>query len=61
MAIDYAGDSITLTVDPRYISDALRAIGDQEIMIELIGAKSAAVIRTQDGYCYVVMPLTREA
>ena len=61
MPIDYLGSEIVLTVDPKYITDALRAIGEQAVVIELIDAKNAAVLRTEDGYCYVVMPLTRES
>lgn len=60
LEIDYDGPAITIAVDPRYVVDALRAIGDQPVTVELIDGKSAAVLRTDDGYCYVVMPLSRE-
>ena len=41
--------------------DALKNLDDAStITAELIDHKNAAVFKTDDGYSYVVMPLTRE-
>ena len=41
--------------------DMLRVIDElPSVRLELVDAESAAAIRTDDDYVYVVMPLTRE-
>lgn len=61
LPIDYEGPTIPITLDPRYVVDALKTIdAGESISVELIDAKSAVVLRTGDGYQYVVMPLTRD-
>ena len=61
MPIDYDGKPVEITFDPRYLSDALKTLDDDAaITAELIDSKNAAVFKTEDGYTYVVMPLTRD-
>lgn len=61
MPISYEGGEVGITFDPRYLSDALKTIDDGEMVTaELIDHKNAAVFKTEDGYEYVVMPLTRD-
>jgi DNA polymerase III subunit beta len=61
LPIDYQGLTVEITFDPRYIADALKTLDpDSTVTIDLIDAKNAAVLRTDDGYSYVVMPLTRD-
>jgi len=58
--IDFAG-SVSITFDPRYLVDALKVLDpDSTIMLEMIDAKNAAIIRTEDFYAYVIMPLTKD-
>lgn len=59
MPIDYDGDDIAITFDPKYLHDALKTIDGGIVTAELIDAKSAAVFKTEDGYSYVVMPLSK--
>ena len=60
MPIHYEGKDVDITFDPRYLTDALKTIDDGTmITAELIDHKNAAVFKTEDGYTYVVMPLTR--
>lgn len=55
------GKEVKITFDPRYLSDMLRVLNEEStVTIELIDHQSAAVFRTDDGYTYVIMPLTRE-
>lgn len=61
LPLNYEGKSVEITFDPRYLTDALKTLDDASFLTaELIDHKNAAVFRTEDGYSYVVMPLTRE-
>lgn len=61
LPLSYEGKSVEITFDPRYLIDALKTLDDASFLsAELIDHKNAAVFRTEDGYAYVVMPLTRE-
>ncbi len=61
LPIAYDGKPVGITFDPRYLTDALKTLEPTAtITAELIDHKNAAVFRTEDGYAYVVMPLTRE-
>jgi DNA polymerase-3 subunit beta len=61
LPIAYEGKTVEITFDPRYLTDALKTLDDSSFLTaELIDHKNAAVFRTEDGYAYVVMPLTRE-
>lgn len=61
LPINYDGKTVEITFDPRYLTDALKTLDDTTfITAELIDANNAAVFKTNDGYTYVVMPLTRE-
>jgi DNA polymerase-3 subunit beta len=61
LPIAYEGKPVEITFDPRYLTDALKTLEPEVgIHAELIDHKSAAVFRTDDGYTYVVMPLTRD-
>jgi DNA polymerase-3 subunit beta len=53
--------SITVTMDPKYVSDMLKAIPAEEVVsISFIDADTAVVFRNGDNYLYVNMPLSRE-
>jgi DNA polymerase-3 subunit beta len=59
--LNYDGKPVEITFDPRYLIDALKTLEDgSTLSVELIDHKNPAVVRTEDGYSYVVMPLTRE-
>jgi DNA polymerase-3 subunit beta len=61
MPIAYEGEPLTITFDPRYVSDFLKILPpEQTITLELTDPESAALFRTEDGYQYVVMPLSRD-
>jgi DNA polymerase-3 subunit beta len=60
MEARHEGPPVAVTMDFRYLLDALKALGDEaEIAIDLVDAKSGVVLRA-DGYAYVVMPMTRD-
>jgi DNA polymerase-3 subunit beta len=61
LPIEYEGNAVEITFDPRFLIDFLRVLEPEtRVTAELIDSASAAVFRTEDGYSYVVMPLTRE-
>ena len=61
LPIAYDGPPISITLDPRYVSDFLKVLDPEKVVtIELKDAESAAVCLTDDGYGYVIMPLARD-
>lgn len=60
LPIDHEGTPIEITFDGRYVTDVLKVVGDAEdLTLDLIDAKNAAVFRVGESYSVVVMPLTR--
>jgi DNA polymerase-3 subunit beta len=61
LPISYDGAGLVITFDPRYVAEFLRVLEpEQPIRLELTDSESAAVFRTDDGYTYIVMPLSRD-
>jgi len=61
LPIAYDGPAISITLDPRYVSDFLKVLDPEKVIsLELKDAESAAVCNTDDGYGYVIMPLARD-
>lgn len=61
LPIAYEGDSLSITLNPRYLSDFLKVLDPEKtITLELKDAESAAVCTTDDGYEYLLMPLSRD-
>ncbi len=60
--VSYSGPQLDLKYDPRYLLDALKTLdGVETASLEVIDHKNAAVIRTDDGYTYLIMPLSRDS
>ena len=61
LPIPYDKEPITITFDPKFVADFLRIIDSgTSVQLKLIDAESPAVFTTEDGYRYVVMPLSRD-
>jgi DNA polymerase-3 subunit beta len=59
--ISHEGTPITLTLDPRYVSDFLKVLQPSDpVHLRLNNPDSAAVFDSGSNYTYVVMPLARE-
>lgn len=59
--IPYDGPTVTLSLDHRFVSDFLKVLDPEKIItVEIENADSAALLSTDDGYGYVVMPLARD-
>ncbi len=60
LPISYDGEEITITFDPRFLADFLRVLEpERSVQLHLTDAESAAVLRVDDNYTYVIMPLSR--
>ena len=55
--IKYAGEKIEIMFNPAYVMDALKAIDDEEVTINLNDGHSPAVIKCSIPFLYVLMPL----
>ena len=61
LPIPYEGAPIALVLDHRYVSDFLKVLDPEKVItFEAENAETAAVLSTDDGYKYVVMPLARD-
>ncbi|MEM9353677.1 MAG: DNA polymerase III subunit beta [Planctomycetota bacterium] len=61
LPIGYDGDELTITLDPRFVIDFLKVLdAEKTFAMEVRDSESAAVLSTDDGYGYVIMPLARD-
>lgn len=61
LPIAYSADELTITFDPKYVADFLKILGPEtNVRLELIDSESAAVLKLDDAYTYVIMPLSRD-
>ncbi|HUT88988.1 MAG TPA: DNA polymerase III subunit beta [Thermoguttaceae bacterium] len=60
LPVAYEGSEIRVKLDPRFMSDFLKVLDDEQTFtLKLRDAESAVVCQTDDGYAYVIMPLSR--
>jgi DNA polymerase-3 subunit beta len=61
MPIPYDGQPIKVTLDHRFVADFMKVLdAEKTFTIEIEDGESATLFTTDDGYDYVVMPLSRE-
>ena len=61
LPIAYDGEPITLTVDHRYVADFCKVLDNEmNFTIEIESSSTPAVLSTDDGYRYVIMPMARD-
>lgn len=59
--IGHDGEVVVITFDPRYIVDFLKILdSSSSVKVLLSDSDSAALLKTDDGYQYVIMPLARD-
>ena len=59
--ISYQGPRVAVTLDHRFVGDFLRVLEPEQIFtVDIVNDESAAVLSTEDGYGYVVMPLAKD-
>ncbi len=57
VAIKYAGEKIEIMFNPNYVMDCLKAVDDDEVVININDGHSPAVIKCSIPFLYVLMPL----
>jgi DNA polymerase III subunit beta len=61
MPVGYAGPPLTVSLDHRFVADFLKVLdAEKTFTFDVENTDSAAVLTTDDGYGYVVMPLARD-
>jgi DNA polymerase-3 subunit beta len=61
LPIAYDGPEIQAKLDPRFVNDFLHELDpEQTFTVHLRDSETAVVCTTDDGYGYVIMPLSRE-
>ncbi len=61
LPIPYDGEPITLTMDHRYVADFCKVLDNETgFIMDIESGSSPAVLTTDDGYGYVIMPMARD-
>ncbi|TWU61070.1 MULTISPECIES: DNA polymerase III subunit beta [Crateriforma] len=61
LPIAYDGEPITLTMDHRYVADFCKVLDSETAFIfEIESGNAPALLSTDDGYGYVIMPMARD-
>ncbi len=62
MPIEYDGEPIKMKLDYRYIGDFLKVLdSDAQFKMDVASSTQPALMSTEDGYAYVVMPMALDA
>lgn len=57
IAINYSGPDIAIAFNPVFMMDPLKVLEADEVFLELVDELSPGVIKTQDRFLYVLMPM----
>jgi DNA polymerase-3 subunit beta len=61
LPIAYDAEPITLTLDHRYVADFCKVLdSEMNFILEIESSSSPALLMTDDGYGYVIMPMARD-
>lgn len=61
LPIPYDGEPVTLTMDHRYVADFCKVLdSESNFMLEFESSSAPALLTTDDGYGYVIMPMARD-
>ncbi len=61
MPISYSGPKLVIRFDPRFVSDFLKVLPPEtQVSFKLSTDEDPGVLTTEDGYTYVIMPLSRD-
>jgi DNA polymerase-3 subunit beta len=61
LPIEGESRDVSITLDHHFFADFLKVLPlDQSFVMDIEGPESAATCSTEDGYGYVIMPLSRE-
>lgn len=58
MPIEYDGEPIKMKLDHRFLSDFMKVLDPEtKFTMDIVGPTASALLTTEDGYAYVVMPM----
>ncbi len=57
IAVKYRGKEMTVSFNPEFLMDPLRTLGSDEVSLELSNELSPAVMRCDQPFLYVIMPM----
>lgn len=61
LPIAYEGPDVTLTLDHRFLADFCKVLDPEtQFVFEIETGQSPALLTTEDGYGYVIMPMARD-
>ncbi len=61
LPIPYDGEKITLTMDHRYVADFCKVLDSESTFVmEIESSSKPALLTTDDGFSYVIMPMARD-
>ncbi|EMI18823.1 DNA polymerase III, beta subunit [Rhodopirellula maiorica SM1] len=61
LPIPYDGEAITLTMDHRYVADFCKVLDNEtNFIMEIESSSKPALLTTDDGFSYVIMPMARD-
>ena len=61
LPIAYDAEPITLTLDHRYVADFCKVLDNElNFILEIESSSTPALLTTDDGYGYVIMPMARD-
>jgi DNA polymerase-3 subunit beta len=61
LEVPYDGNELKIVLDPRYVIDFLKVLSpDATVTLEIQDGGGPAVMTTDDGYTYIIMPLSRD-
>ncbi len=57
VAVNYRGAELVIAFNPRFLLDALEALDDEEVYLELTDELSPGLLKTNSPFLYVIMPM----
>ena len=57
LEVDYKGGEFVIGFNPVFIIDALKNIHEENVKFSFIDPEKPAVIRSGEGYTYIVLPM----
>jgi DNA polymerase-3 subunit beta len=57
MAVNYKGKDLAIAFNPGYLIEALKAVDNEEVFLELTNEFSPGVLKINGPFLYVIMPM----
>jgi len=57
LAVNFKGNDVAIAFNPRFLLDALEALDEEEVFLELTDELSPGLLKTNRPFLYVIMPM----